>query len=113
MIKFTKEEKIILLFLGATFLIGTAVLYYKSLNPKSHPFIRFEETSIEISEKININRATRKELVKIKGIGPALSGRIMSYREKHGHFKTAEDIKNVKGIGDKTFEKIKRQITLE
>ena len=61
---------------------------------------------------ININTADEKELQKIKGIGPALAGRVIEYRESHGAFKSIEEIKKVRGIGDKTFEKMRDQITV-
>lgn len=61
---------------------------------------------------ININTADEKELQQIKGIGPALAGRIIDYRENNGAFKSIDEIKKVRGIGDKTFEKMRDQITV-
>lgn len=61
---------------------------------------------------ININTADAKELEKIKGIGPALAGRIIDYRENNGAFKSVDEIKKVRGIGEKTFDKMKDQITI-
>ena len=64
------------------------------------------------SDLININTADEKELQKIKGIGSALAGRIIDYRQSNGAFKSIDEIKKVRGIGDKTFEKMKNQITV-
>ena len=61
-------------------------------------------------KKININTATEEELESLKGIGPATAKNIISYREEYGGFSSIEEIKNVKRIGDKTFEKIKEDI---
>ena len=61
---------------------------------------------------ININTADEKELQKIKGIGPALAGRIIEYRERNGEFKSIDEIKKVRGIGEKTFEKMRDSITV-
>ena len=61
-------------------------------------------------KKININTATEEELESLKGIGPATARNIISYREEYGGFSSIEEIKNVKRIGDKTFEKIKEDI---
>ena len=57
------------------------------------------------SQKININTATSEELEKLNGIGPKYAAAIIEYREKWGAFKTPEDIMQVQGIGQKTFEK--------
>jgi competence protein ComEA len=62
--------------------------------------------------KININKANADDLQQLSGIGPALSQRIIDYRDAHGAFKKIEDIKNVSGIGDKTFEKFAEVITV-
>lgn len=61
--------------------------------------------------KVNINTADSEELQTITGVGPATAEKIISYRESNGRFKVIEDIKNVSGIGDKTFEKMKEIIT--
>ena len=63
--------------------------------------------------KVNINKATVPDLVKIKGIGQKYAERIVAYRDKNGPFKKIEDITNVKGIGPKKFEAIKNLITVE
>lgn len=62
-------------------------------------------------EKININTASKEELLTLTGIGESKADSIISYREENGEFKTIEDIKNVSGIGDSLFEKIKGYIT--
>lgn len=63
------------------------------------------------SELININTAPASELVKLKGIGEVKAA-IVEYRRINGNFKTVQDIMNVSGIGEKTFEKIRSQITV-
>jgi len=61
---------------------------------------------------ININTASQSELEKLPNIGPAKARAIIEYREKNGKFRRIEEIKNVKGIGQKIFEKIKDLITV-
>lgn len=61
---------------------------------------------------ININSASLSELQKINGIGEAKAQCIIDYREKNGGFRSIEDIKNVEGIGAKTFDKIKDKISI-
>lgn len=62
--------------------------------------------------KININTASATQLDSLPGIGQTYAQRIIDYRNSNGGFKSIEEIKNVKGIGDKTFEKFKEQITI-
>ena len=59
------------------------------------------------SSKIDLNKATVQELVKLKGIGKKYAELIIEYREKNGNFKNIEEIMKVKGIGQKKFESIK------
>ena len=60
--------------------------------------------------KVNINLADQTELQQIPGVGPATAEKIIQYRESQGRFRTIEDIQNVNGIGQKTFEKLKDMI---
>ena len=62
--------------------------------------------------KININTADLTQLQTITGIGPVTAQKIIDHRTQNGRFSTIEDIKNVSGIGDKTFENMKEQITV-
>ena len=62
--------------------------------------------------KVNINTADSVTLQTIPGIGPSKAARIIEYRESQGRFKKIDDIKNVTGIGDMTFENIKDYITV-
>ncbi|MDR3127804.1 MAG: helix-hairpin-helix domain-containing protein [Bifidobacteriaceae bacterium] len=61
---------------------------------------------------ININTATITELDTLNGIGPAIAQRIIDYRTQNGSFSNIDEIKNVKGIGDAIFDKIKDQIRI-
>lgn len=70
-------------------------------------------TSIKSNLKININKATQTELETIPGIGPSTALKILDYREKNGNFSKIEDIKNVSGIGDAKYEKMKNYITVK
>ncbi len=64
----------------------------------------------DTNKKININTAQKDDLKKIAGIGEAMADRIIEYRQKNGKFKNIEEIKNIKGIGEGKFEKIKKFI---
>ena len=61
---------------------------------------------------ININTALVAELIKLPGIGETKANNIITYRQENGNFKSIDDLKNVSGIGDATFEKLKDYITV-
>ena len=60
--------------------------------------------------RVNINTADSEELQQLDGIGPVTAEKIIEYRKTNGKFRTIEDIKNVSGIGDKTFDELKDDI---
>ena len=62
--------------------------------------------------KINLNTATKEELTKLSGIGEAKAQDIIDYRNTSGPFKSIDEIKNISGIGDALFAKIKDNITI-
>jgi len=71
-----------------------------------------ESNNVEEDNKlININNATKEELMSLNGIGESKANAIIEYRNKN-KFNTIDDIKNVSGIGDSAFEKIKDSITV-
>jgi competence ComEA-like helix-hairpin-helix protein len=59
---------------------------------------------------LDLNRATEAELMTLPGIGPALAERIVRYREENGPFADASQIKEISGIGEKRYERIKQWI---
>ncbi|ARJ40283.1 comEA protein [Sporosarcina sp. P21c] len=64
------------------------------------------------TSKVNINTANESDFQTLPGIGPAKAMAIVQYREEHGPFSQLDGIKNVSGIGDKTFEKLEPNIIL-
>ena len=61
---------------------------------------------------INVNTAELEELVTLPGIGEAYARRLIEYRKKHGPFERVEDLLNVRGIGDRTLERIRSRVTV-
>lgn len=68
-------------------------------------------TNNDTNKLININTATKEELETITGLGEAKASNIIKYREENGKFNSIEDLKNVSGIGETLYEKIKIYIT--
>lgn len=68
--------------------------------------------SLENNQKVNINTATKEELMKLSNIGESKAEKIIDYRTANGNFNTIEDIKKVSGIGDKLYDSIKENITV-
>lgn len=75
--------------------------------------IQGSSKSTTSNEKVNINTATQEELDTLPGIGPSIASKIIDYREQNGKFNSIEEIKEVSGIGDAKYEKIKDSITIK
>lgn len=129
---FTKQERSVVLFLISGILIGTAVKIFnpdiKEENPHKENFAQFEDiikkldtTKVETKNfrqnrskedlyqdfKIDINKATIDELIRLPKVGPVLAKRIIEYRDKIGGFRNINQLINVKGVGNKTLERLK------
>ncbi len=91
-------------------------IYIPNKNEKINNFIISDINNISSStkenSKININTANETELDNLPGIGPSIAKNIIEYREAKGQFKSIEDLKNVKGIGESKFSEIEEHITI-
>ena len=72
-----------------------------------------ETVEVTVNDMINLNTASKEELMLLDGIGEKMAERILAYREENGPFAKVEDIQNVKGIGEKTYAKIAGELTVE
>jgi len=100
----TKQEILVLSFIGIAAVIGIGVDFYSK-------HVSSLETRIHF--KVNINEAAEEELVKLNGIGTVMARRIIKYRKYYGRFQKIEDIKKIYGIGDKKFEQIKDYLIVD
>lgn len=72
-----------------------------------------ETVEVTVNDMINLNTASKEELMLLDGIGEKMAERILAYREENGPFAKVEDIQNVKGIGEKTYAKLAGELTVE
>ena len=83
--------------------LGLALSSVSVLAQKSNPVT---------TEKVNLNSATAEQLQSLPGIGPAIAKSIIEHRTKIGKFSRIEELINVKGIGEKKFQKIKDRLSI-
>jgi comEA protein len=122
-----KYYQIIGIFLILAILSGGAGIIWKNskfqnLNSKQIQNLKFQIqneaptpslTQESKPSKININTASQEELESLSGIGKTKAKAIIDFREKEGKFKNKKDIMKVKGIGEKTYEKIESLISVD
>lgn len=70
------------------------------------------DDNISVSFPLNLNTCTKEELMEIDGIGEVRADAIIAYRDKLGGYSSVEQLKDISGIGDKTFEKIAPYVTV-
>jgi comEA protein len=137
MLNLTRQERVVIQFLVLFFVIGSGIRLYQGWLAARNT-IEFPESSQEAAEfrneaaqvdsmywakevttgmadkvRINLNSATLEDLMKLSKIGKVNAQRIIDYRSEHGHFTSVDELLNVKGIGKKTLEIIRGEITLE
>ena len=70
------------------------------------------QTQKPTGDKVNLNTATLEELQKLPRVGPKVAQRIIDFRKQNGSFKKIEEIMKVRGIGEKTFARMKDMLTV-
>ena len=91
-------------------LVATATA--ASAQEAAKPSAKASTSSASSGTPINLNTATVAQLETLPGIGKSTAERILEYRQKNGGFKKVEDLMNVRGIGEKSFLKMKALITV-
>jgi competence ComEA-like helix-hairpin-helix protein len=132
----TKTERKVILFLSVTLLCGMGIRFYQKIIPsgpqfeyraQDSTFASFNERTDEQAEKredaseagkadslekLDINTATKEQLIDLPGIGEILAGRILERRATEGRFTSIDELLEVKGITPKRLEKIRALISI-
>jgi competence protein ComEA len=96
-----------LVILVATLISGPSTSWAQA--PKSASSAKARATA---ANPVNLNSASAAQLQTLPGVGASAAQRIVEYRQKNGNFKKIEELMNVKGIGEKSFLKLKPLITV-
>jgi len=126
----TGTERKVILFLSGAFVLGAGIRLYQETFP-SVPDIDYaasDSVFAALSEKpevetvaeddsatqavVNINTASKEELMTLPGVGAVMADRILAYRTRVGVFKSCEELRNVKGIGKRRLEQLTPLITV-
>jgi competence protein ComEA len=135
---FTRDEQRAILFLLAGFVVGSLIWMYRQSQPPpavnpaevaafedyarilGSDTINSRPETVEGSSKemlptarLDLNAATYEELLRLPGIGPVMAKRIIEYRRTNGPFRHPEELKKVKGIGVKTYDKLARLLVIK
>ena len=114
----TPPEKLALLFLSTSLLLGLGLSYYRKnvsvaleVIPSGEERAEAERT-FEISKQVSLREGKEEDFVRLPHVGPQLAKRIVAYRKSHG-FQNKEDLLKVRGIGAKTYDALKELLVLE
>ncbi len=109
MLDFTSEEKKVVLFVLGLAFCGLIMSNLVKINSHIEKIIN---PQVQLA-KINLNKINPDELVKIKCVSVKLAQRIIEYRNLHKQFSSLEELKEVKGVGEKRYEKLKEIFFIE
>jgi len=134
---FTRTEIVVVLFLGATFIAGSAIRLFHPRGDQSQTVEPVYTTSDSLFlarsrllsgqaesgrghsrdsaaplQRISVNSASAAELEQLPGVGPALARRIIAYRETYGGFRSLQDLGHIKGIGPGTLDRLRPLVSL-
>jgi len=100
----TEQEKQAIIFLACVALVGLGVDFLVKVNPGIREFVRVEDRLI----RIDLNTVSLEELMHTRGVPKKIAQSIIDYRQANGFFRSLEDLKQVKGIGDCRYSKLEK-----
>lgn len=107
---FTSFERRVIILIGALLLLGGLLRFTNFRRRYSRDY---NIVSGNIARKINVNTASYEGLIRISGVGPATSRRIIQYRKTYGNFESLKDLGKIKGLGIKKLNIMKKFITFK
>lgn len=112
MFHLTKQEQMILYVLLVVLFTGSSLSYAFKKYPQLSDVVNLTDSHV-IYPKTDINSASIEELVDIPYIGQYTAQNVVNYRQKYGPFTSLEQLKQVKGIRDKNYEKFRKYLRID
>ena len=109
MFSLTKEERLVLISLGAVVALGLTTSYLLKTSSFARDLLNIT-SNYERHLRLDVNAASYEELLALPHVGPQLAHRIISYREQNGRFSSLEELKKVGGVGPFKFRTIERYL---
>jgi len=109
MLSLTTQERRVVLFLVMVALAGSGIKFFMKLKPSVEKALKADYRLA----KLDLNKAALEDLIETNLISPKLASKIIAYRNGNGPFRSVEDLKEVKGIGDYRLEKLKGLFYIE
>ncbi len=110
MIIFTKEERLVVISLGAVLLLGVCTHYGLKKCSVTKNFFAIAASDMPEHLKMNINKASSDELAAIPNLGAKTAENIVSYRDENGDFEDLDELRRVPGVGDYKFRTIRKYL---
>lgn len=93
-------------------LVALAALLVSQAQAQTSRIKTVDQAAAKPTVQVNLNTATVADLQELPGVGAKVAARIVEYRQKQGPFKRIEELMNIQGIGEKSFLKLRPQITV-
>ena len=103
MLNLTKQERQVILFLATLALVGVGINFFQ----KNHSRPKALYNLYQDMGKVDLNKADKDLLISVPGIGVKLAERIIDYRKQKAGFSTLEELKDIKGVSENKYEKLK------